>query len=280
MNITGYSASVSPDFTASITSYSKPGFLRILATESYANLRYILPACVKWAWQKYVKNEIHTLAFDVTVGNVTKVAYLNIHGTLPERQEMKVFPVILSHGDFSHPFTMLHLADLAKKKGLPTFSIYIPGVHNNENHALHNAVLEKSIEKIQGIIQPLGVFGGALCAGHSKGAIMLAEQQFVNLDTRIKAVCAIGGRLNIPDDQDVEDPFLIPIVKGIYQGIMSHPELPIMQIVAEEDWNASRESMMVRPHDHGYIVPGMHLSGLFVNETRHHFSAFLDEFKN
>jgi hypothetical protein len=59
---------------------------------------------------------------------------------------------------------------------------------------------------------------------------------------------------------------------------MSHPELPIMQIVAEEDWNASRESMAVRPHDHCHIVPGMHLSGLFVNETRRHFSDFLDEF--
>jgi hypothetical protein len=41
----------------------------------------------------------------------------------------------------------------------------------------------------------------------------------------------------------------------------------MIQIVPERDWNASQESMKVRPTTDCYSSPGMHLSGLYTKKT-------------
>jgi hypothetical protein len=51
-----------------------------------------------------------------------------------------------------------------------------------------------------------------------------------------------------------------------------------MQIIPKNDWNASYESMAIRPGNFCYTVPGKHLSGLYTQETHNHFSAFLENF--
>lgn len=250
--------------------------IHILATEIHATLRYVLPNAVSWVWRKYVCNEIRTI--EIKAEKAQRVAYLNIHGTLPSTLEGKAHAVVLCHGDHGHPYSMLHLADIAQRERLPTFSVHIPGTHNNQQFEGHNDLLRQAIDKIETLLENRSGLGGILGVGHSKGAILLAQRQFVNLDQRIKAVCAIGGRLNVPYDSDCPDKILAGIVRNIYQGILGQPERPLMQLVPVNDWNASQEAMAVRPNDHCYSVPGMHLSGLFTSETRQHFTHFLREF--
>lgn len=252
----------------------------IVATEAYATLRYVLPASLIWVWRKYISNEIKTIPIQVTLEKVTKIAYLNIHGKFCQiKKDKDVHPVLLNHGDYGHPYSMLHLVDIAQNEGQPTFSLYIPGVENNNQFGIHNCILKKAIDTIESIVKDNnGKFAGILGVGHSKGAILLAHRQFVLLDSRIKATCSIAGRLNVPDEKDCPDQVLKNIVKTIYAGIFKNSELPIMQIIPKDDWNASYESMAVRPHKYCYTVPGMHLSGLYSCETRTHFTDFLKEF--
>lgn len=252
--------------------------INILVIETYANFRHIFPCAIAWIWRKYICHEIKTI--EITAHKTHKVAYLNIHGKLSSINSGKVVcPVLLIHGDYGHPFSMLHLADIAKKEGMVTFSIYISGVQNNQQFELHNELLKQAIDKIEHLIQENnGIFSGILGAGHSKGAILLAQRHFVNLDQRVKSICAIGGRLNVPEKKDCSDSLLTNIVKNIYRGIVNNPEKPLVQIIPKDDWNASYDSMAVRPDDHCYHVPGMHLSGLYKNEIREYFTHFLREF--
>lgn len=251
--------------------------INVLAVETYTTFRYVVPASIAWVWRKYVCNEIKTI--EITVKETQQVAYLNIHGKLSSINNGKLHPLLLSHGDFGHPYTMLHLADIAQKEGIPTFSLYIPGVHNNQQFETHNEFLKQAIDKIENYFQNNnGNFAGILGTGHSKGAILLAQRQFVNLDQRIKAMCAIGGRLNVPNKKDCSDKLLTDVVKNIYGGIINNPKKILVQIIPKHDWNASQESMAARPNDHCFSVPGMHLSGLYKNETRNCFTHFLREF--
>jgi hypothetical protein len=172
---------------------------------------------------------------------------------------------------------MLHLGDASQKTGRPTFSLYIPRVANDAKFNQHNEFLGLTIEKIRALVEAEGgVFSGVIGAGHSKGAILIAHRFFADSDDRIKSICAINGRLKVPREEDCSHNDLKMIVKRVYQGILKHPEKPLTQIVAKDDWNASRESMAVRPQERCYIVPGMHLSGLYTDATRAHFSDFLN----
>ena len=251
----------------------------IIATEAYATLRYILPASLTWIWRKYITNEIKTIPVQVTLEKVSKIAYLNIHGNCQIEKDKEFCPILLSHGDYGHPYNMLHLADIAQNKGHPVFSLYIPGIKNSNQFEIHNCLLKQAIDKIENIVKDhYGKFTGIFGVGHSRGAILLAQRQFVSLDSRIKATCSIAGRLNAPDEKDCPDQILKTIVKKIYEGILKNSDRPIMQIIPKDDWNASYESMAVRPHKYCYTVPGKHLSGLYSNETRTHFADFLEEF--
>lgn len=241
----------------------------IIITEAKATIRYVLPSMIAWIWRKYICDEIKTIPIQATADKITKTAYLNIHGNIKDKA---VCPVILSHGDFSHPSTMLHLADLSLNAGHPTFSLYIPGVEDNKYFALNDSLMKQAIDKIEGLVKN---FSGILGAGHSKGAMLLAHREFVALDPRLKGVCSIAGGLKKIHEGDSPDHDLIAIVKKIYQGILDHPEKPVVQIIPKDDWNASFECMAPRPHEYCYTVPGMHLSGLYSNETKEHFSGFI-----
>jgi hypothetical protein len=255
-------------------------FINILSSESFAYIYHIFPATFVWVWRKYICNAIKTIQIQVTTANITKTAYLNIHGDFKQiDRDKEICPVLLSHGDFGHPWTMLHLVDIAKKEGQPTFSLYIPGVDDNDHFDMFDNLLEQALEKIEEIVrEKCGGFSGILVAGHSKGSILLAQRHFVVGDSRIKATCAIGGRLHIPHENACNDNLLKIIVRHIHKGILKNSTFPLMQIVPRDDWNASYESMAVRPHDHCHTVPGMHLSGLYSLETRTHFTQFLRHF--
>lgn len=241
------------------------GKASIVATETYTTFRYVIPANLIWIWRKYVTGDIKTIPIQVTLDNVTKVAYLNIHGTKKSKTS-----VLVVHGDYGHPFSMLHTIDIAQNRGHSTFSLYIPGVDNNKLFGLHDEIVKEAINRIQ---KENG--GTVLGVGHSKGATLLAHRQFVVGDWRIKATCSIAGRLNAPQEKDCRDRVLRPIVQSIYSGAQIHSHRPIVQIVPKEDWMLSYGSMVVRPHNHCYTVPGKHLSGMYTFETRKHFTDFL-----
>lgn len=253
--------------------------VNIVSTEAYATLKHVLPASLKWGWRKYISHEIETIPIQVTSGKVTKIAYLNIHGNMSRSSRDKaVYPVLFSHGDYAHPYSMLHLIDIAQNESHPTFSLYIPQVQNTEQFDVHNALIKEAIDKIESIVKhKKGNFSGLLGVGHSKGAILLAQRQFVVLDSRIKATCSIAGRLNVPQDNDCADKFLTARIKTIYASILKNSEQPIVQIIPQEDWNASYDSMAVRPDRNCYTVPGMHLSGLYSCETQAYFMDFLKQ---
>lgn len=252
----------------------------IIVVEAYATLKHTLPASLAWVWRKYITHEIKTIPIEITVNKVKKIAYLNIHeNKSTPNTSNKALPVLLSHGDYGHPYTMLHLADIAQKEGRKTFTLYIPGVEDNNQFDAYSDLLKQAVDKIEDIVKnEYGNFPGLLGAGHSKAAILLADRQFVALDLRLKATCSIAGRLRVVNDHDCPDQDLQKKVKAIYERIINQPKLSLFQIIPKEDWNASYESMAVRPHEHCHIVPGKHLSGLYSNATRMHFKYFLKTF--
>lgn len=256
--------------------------VNIVSTEAYATLRYVVPASITWVWRKYITNEIKTIPIEITVDKVKKVAYLNIHGNFSQiKNSQDVYSVLLGHGDYGHPYTILHLADIAQKEGRSTFSLYIPGIENNKDFSLHGQFIKQAIDKIESFVKDgCGCFNGVLGVGHSKFAIIFAQRQYVVIDSRIKGMCSVAGRLNIPNEEDRSDLLLKTIIRAIYQGILRNPESPIMQIIPKDDWNAAYEAMAVRPHEYCYTVPGMHLSGLYKKETRIYFTDFLNTFSS
>lgn len=80
----------------------------IIATKAYATLRYVLPASLTWIWRKYITNEIKTIPVQVKLEKISKIAYLNIHGNYQIKKDKECHPVLLSHGDYGHPYSMLH----------------------------------------------------------------------------------------------------------------------------------------------------------------------------
>lgn len=253
-------------------------FSTILGTESLATLRHVLPASIAWLWRKHIQREITTTRLKQN----SKFAYLNMHGQFPEISSgQEVTAVLLSHGDYGHPYTMLHLADEAKNKKLLVFSLYIPGLQETHNFHTYNSLLELALDEISAIVKSNdGKFNGIVGVGHSRGSILLAQRQFVNLDPRIKVTCAIGGRLNATEEATCSDEGLKKVVETIYHGISQNPKLPVVQIVPMHDWCVSQEAMRVREHDQCHSVPGMHLSALYKSETLGHFSNCLQNFKS
>jgi hypothetical protein len=250
--------------------------IHIVAVETFANFRHVLPAAVKWVGRKYIYKEIRT--FVIRADKTNRVAYLNLHGRLPNHNE-NARPVLLCHGDYGHPFTTLHLAEIAQKERVVTFSLYVPGTEKAQESANNNEFFKLAVDKIQDLVRESnGIFSGVLGAGHSRGAIFLAERQFVNLDERHLATFAVGGRLSVPDEKECPEPILAGKLKNIHAGIINNPAKPVVQIIPINDYNSSRESMAVRPHDHCYNVPGMHLSGLFEKATRNYFTQFIREY--
>lgn len=266
-----------PTILGACAAFFKKGtkFVHILAIESYATVRHILPLAIVWVWSKYVCDKIKTI--EIPSNKTSKTAYLNIHGKL---NNIGTAPaVLLCHGDYGHPYTLLHLAEIAKKEEMAVFSLYIPRVDEDHQFEIYNEFFKKALGVIENLTrEENGDFSGILGAGHSKGAILLAQQQFVNLDPRIKSTCSIAGGLNISESKKRAYRLLGKVVKEVHKGIVNNPKKPLVQIVPKDDWKAPRECMAVRPNEHCYDVPGMHLSGLYADETREYFARFLREF--
>lgn len=247
----------------------------IFAVEAFADVRYVIPACLTGVWRQYVCGEISTTTLEVTIEKVSRTGYLHFHKKYPiPKGDTNV--VLLCHGDYGHDFTLLHLADIAAEKKIPTFSLFIPTIDNEDEFEHHNQLVEMALDAIERDVSASGgKCAGVLGTGHSKGGMLLVRRGIVDQDKRIQSICALGVRLRVPKPEDCRYESLRTITNANYAGIRAHPEFPLTQIVPEEDWNCSQESMIVRPNDRYYKVPGMHLSGIYTPEAEQAFISFL-----
>jgi hypothetical protein len=272
LSATVSTAALNPAIAAFPPAKKKASGFSIFCEEARAHLIHLFPFAGKWLWEKYVVGSITTLTLQATADKVAKTAFFNLHQPA-SKQPQAMRPVIFLHGDYGHPFYLLHLIETAKKSGHPVYSLYLPKAENNTYFEEHSQLLKKALEKIQALTGQKEILG----IGHSKGAILLAHRQFVAMDSTLKATCSIAGRLNIPEGESVPEPTLERIVKKIHEAIVQNPSLPLMQIVPADDWNASREAMAVRPNERCQIVPGMHFSGVYSPETATAVNNFLTE---
>jgi len=249
----------------------------IFVVEGFATIYHVLPASIQWLYRRTVSQNISYYPLQVTTGKTTAYAYLYLHGQLQVRDQ-KVAPVLFTHGDHGHPFSTLHLANLAEKTTTsPVFSLYIPRAHDRSILEENSQLMNLAIDKMEDLVKKGGgTFTGIRGVGHSIGSIFLAERQFVHQDNRIKGLFAVGGRLNVPKGDKSCDKILKPFVRKIFTAIERNPKRTLVQIVPEQDWNSSRQAMMVRPNLNCHIVPGMHLSGLYKDATSKLFVQYLN----
>lgn len=251
------------------------GKINIFCTEAFCTLTCVLPNSLKWCYKACFANQVTSYALKSTIDKASSTAYLYLHGRIDASNQAPA--LVLVHGDHGHPFTMLHLAEIAQKNGVGrVFSLYMP--YDRGHSPVSQALFSQGIDKIERLIEESGgTFNGLIAAGHSKGAIQSAYRAFVENDERIKTVISIAGRLRLVPGVPCHEE-LKPTVEAVYRGIQDKPKIPLYQIVAENDWNAPLEATAVRPDAvHCTVVPGaMHLNVLYKPETLQKFAAILN----
>ena len=238
---------------------------RGFSAELYAIFFNVIPGAISWCIQKYITGNIREHALEG--------ATLNQHGSLADVGGRFARPVLLLHGDYGHPYSMLNLAEQASAKR-PTFSLHIPGIEDPTKD--HATTLNLAIAKIEQLVSDQGgVFHGVLGVGHSKGAIYLADSEFVRCNPNITGLFAVGGRFRIPAGDESCDARVRPLVQSIFAGIQRHFEKPLTQIIPRDDWCVPYAGMAVRPDRECYEVEGSHLSSLYAPATIARFARFL-----
>jgi hypothetical protein len=234
----------------------------IIAVEAIAVFRHIVPAGVSWFIQRYITRNLKV--FPLQVGDTH--GYLYLHGPLNKQQ--RCTPAILSHGDFSHPCTMLHIAKQLQSTN-PVFSLYLPKIHDNTRFAANGQLIEQAIDQISAFVKEKGgSVEGIFAIGHSKAGMMFTERAFAaDSSNRITKTCAIASPLDIEIGHRNDQEPLRSILKRIHQNVIQSPEKKLIQVIPDQDWNASFEIMAARPNQDCYTVPGMHTSGLYAKQV-------------
>ena len=233
---------------------------------------------IKWFYRFNIKNQITEFKLQKNSNYQTHTGFLYLHEDKDSEIRDETSAVLLLHGLYGHPYTLLHLADVAQKANLgPVFSVHL---HYNEyDPEIHRDLLKQAIEKIEEVIKERGgKLKGLVTTGHSLGAIESAYLAFVEKDDRIRSVISIAGRLRVVHSEDKAcQEHLKPTVEIVYKGIQDLPDFPLYQIVAGDDWNAPLEATAVRPDkEYCYIVENaLHLNVLYYPETIEKFEEFL-----
>lgn len=233
----------------------------ILADTVPTTITQILPNSALWLYRS-LAGQITSFPLKATVDKTTQVATLYLHNS-PKGTS----PLLLLHGDHGHPFTTLHLADLAAKHHIgPIFSLHMP--YEEGFSPASRSLLKQAIDKIEQIVSSQGSFSGLVAIGHSKGAIQSAHQAFVEKDARIKSVISIAGRLKVVSSSDKPcHAKLKSTVDAICEAVGKNPHIPLYQIAAENDWCVPLEAVVVR-QDNSLVVSGAsHMNVLYREET-------------
>jgi predicted esterase len=252
--------------------------VKILVIETFATLRYVLPAALVWLIREKYTKAFSIYSFSLSIEGIQTKARLYQHGPLAVEENKHYQPILFIHGDYGHPFTLVHLADIANSHSkTPVFSLYIPSIHQDKLFLQQAALIDRIIDKMESlIVERKGIFNGVFAVGHSKGAMLLAQKQFDSeASKKIAKTFSIAGPLNADDQYHCFQEPLKSIFAKVHQKILLHKERKIIQVIPENDWIAPYEVMAVRPEEHCYTVPGMHLSGLYSKKTAELFKSFL-----
>ena len=250
--------------------------LHIVVTEAFATLRHVIPCAISWWIKEKYRKDIISVSFPLTINKVKSNAQLFLHSPLNVKKNENCTPILFIHGDHSHPYTLHHLAQIAEKNHSgPIFSLYIPAIHHDSHFKEQVAFLGFIISVIENMIKEKGgIFNGILAAGHSKGAMLLAGYQFhSDAPSKILRSFAVAGPLKNEENCFTEP--LKTIFETVCQKIEKYRERKFFQIIPKNDWTAPYKAMAVRPEEHCYLVPGMHLSGLYSRKTTKLFKKFL-----
>ncbi len=250
---------------------------QIIAVEAFAVLRHILPNALAWRYREDISGQITRIILEATAHKVTKTANMFRHGSIHLGANGEVSAVLMLPGEQSHPYSLLHLADIAQSEGKAVFSAHLP--YDCQNPNVHRALLNQTIEKIESMIKERGgTLHQLTVAGHSRGAIEAAYAAYVDDNPKITSVISMFSRLR------VIEPSLKPCreelkatVNAVYENIMKKSTPPLYQMSAERDWNADREASQVKPENH-LLVKGscaMHLYALFFPETLQQFREWI-----
>lgn len=250
--------------------------VRIFFTDLlHANLTCMLPNAISWAYRTQWTGSISSSTFQTAAG---KTAHLFAHSNLVPRADGKVSAVLLLHGDHAHPFSMLHLGDIAEAKGRAVFSVSLP--YDDLDPKSHRSLLQKSIRKIEKmIIAKGGTLSDLVLAGHSRGALEAANEAYVARNPKIGSVVAIAGRFQViePSQMPCRES-LKPSVNAVWERVHDTSQkldVPFNQIAAMRDWCIDPEASIVR-WDHNYrIVDAGHLGVIYHPDTLNQFREWV-----
>jgi len=250
--ISGLQQFICHDVPKAVGSYLST--IHVIAIEIFTTLFYIIPNMIKWCFKKYIQREITEYPLQI---NGMK-AYLFLHGKI----EASTSPLLLVHGDYSHPSTLLHIADMAGKH--TTFSLFLPSAHNNTLLEENSALIQEAMNKMKQLIG--GEVKNILGVGHSKGATLLAKHQFLHPNSPIDHLFSIAGRLNSKEPNSH--------IRRIYERILNPGKKRVVQLAPKYDWVIPPEGLQIP----GYIsIPDTHLGSLFSNSIEPNFKSFLSK---
>ncbi len=233
-----------------------------------------IPNALKWVYRTYCTRTLtsHSL------GGASKAAQLFVHGEVHPRPGGETPALLLLHGEHAHPFSLLHLADIAKQQGRSVFSVHL--AYDDEHPERHRSLLSQSIDKIDQIIQARGgKLSSLVLAGHSRGAMEAANEAFAVNNPKVNGVIAIAGRFKVitPSDRPCR-PSLEASVNALWDKIGHWSQslrVPFYQIAAKRDWCMDPEASIARTdHEHLYVDAG-HLGVINHPSTLNQFKEWL-----
>jgi hypothetical protein len=228
------------------------------------NITCVIPNAISWAYRRFWTGSITCQTLTSTAG---KTAYLFKHA---DASAARMPAVLLTHGEHSHPLTTLHLADIAQAQKFAVYSVYLP--YDDHHPEEHSQLLQKCIDII-------GV--PVLVGGHSRGAIEVAYEAYVNWNKKIIGVIAIAGRFRViePSTRPCRDS-LKAWVNAVWEKLRPGQYLgvPFYQLVAKDDWCIDQKASLVRRDQKYKIVDAGHLGVVNHADTLKQFDTWLGEF--
>ncbi len=229
-------------------------------------LCYVIPNRIKWFYLKNIVRAIQTFPLK----NQFKTAFLCKHNSLIRSTKSAL---LLIHGDYSHPSTMLDFVDVARTGENIVYNLHLPF----EEHQLQNSVdlIKQAIDAIENDYQLQNAkMDNLILAGHSKGATLSAYQAFIGNDTRIKSIIAIAGRFKNTYSEKFE-----PLLETLSKAISKNSSTAFFQIVAGKDWKIPLDASIGSSFSNKFYVvnEAMHLNVLFKQETLQQFRKLLLE---
>jgi hypothetical protein len=252
--------------------------LHVFAAEAFATITRTLPNAIKWVYLTRVSKKIVSFRVTDTTQKTKRVATLSLYNSESLRKQNISDAVLLGHGDFSHPYTMLHFAKTVEEElKCPVFLLNLP---NDLNYEEPNQLLvDSTLTKIQDVVGKHETFKGITLVGHSMAGIWSAHQAFAKNDPRINKVVTIAGRFRVTPTTTILngcDEGLKPVVNAIDEGIKSgQSKTPHHMIVAEKDWCTPREATNVAFTTKNIVPNAYHLNILYKKETYQHLREAL-----